>query len=95
MWDAYLHRLLGEIELGANGDADAAQTSFERALGIARAQDARSLELRTAVALARLWSDRGRKSDARALLAPLYGWFSEGLDAPDLRDARALLETHC
>ena len=66
-------------------------TCFLRALDIARRQGARSLELRAAVSLARLWRSDGRDSEAREILAPVYGWFFEGQDTPDLREAAALL----
>jgi predicted ATPase len=65
---------------------------FGRALGVARRQEARLLELRTATSLARLWADRGERRKAHDLLAPLYDWFTEGFDRPDLIEARALLE---
>jgi predicted ATPase len=65
---------------------------YREALAVARCQQARSLELRAAASLARLWRDQGRRAEARALLKPIYGWFSEGFDTPDLRDAKALLD---
>ena len=73
-------------------DAAKAQVHFERALEIARAQKARSFELRAAMCLARLWRDSGRRKQAHDLLAPVYGWFTEGFDTPDLKEAKALLE---
>ena len=72
-------------------DAVKAQTSFERALEIARAQQACSFELRAATSLARLWRDQGRRAEALNLLAPVYGWFTEGFDTPDLKEAKSLL----
>ena|ERR1700675_4188885 len=69
-----------------------AQAHFERALKIARAQQARSWELRAATGLARLWRDQGRRTEARDLLAPIYSWFTEGFDTLDLREAKALLD---
>jgi len=91
-WDADLHRLQGEIVLATGGTPANAATLFHRALGIARAQQAKALELRAATSLARLLRDQGRVADARALLAPVYGWFTEGFDTRDLIEAKALLE---
>ena len=73
-------------------DAPKAETHFERALSVARAQQAKSWELRAAMSMARLWRDQGKRSDARDLLAPIYGWFTEGFDTLDLKDAKALLD---
>ena len=69
-----------------------AEECLHRALDIARAQEAKSLELRAAISLARLWRDQGKRVAARDLLAPLYAWFTEGFDTGDLVDAKALLE---
>jgi predicted ATPase len=69
-----------------------AQTQFERALEIARVQQDRSWELRAALSFARLWRDQGRHAEAHDLLAPVYGWFTEGFDTLDLREAKALLD---
>ena len=89
---AEFHRTAGEIELMApERDAVKAQASFERALEIARAQQACSFELRVATSLARLWRDQGRRAEALDLLAPVYGWFTEGFDTPDLKEAKSLL----
>jgi predicted ATPase len=74
-------------------DAAGAEACFERAIRIARRQSAKSLQLRATASLARLWLDRGRRSAARDLLAPVYAWFTEGFDTPDLRQAKELLET--
>ena len=72
-------------------DATKAETYFERALAVARQQQAKSWELRTAISLARLWHSQGKVSEARELLAPVYGWFTEGFDTRDLKEAKALL----
>jgi predicted ATPase len=73
-------------------DPAAAARDYHHAIDIARAQEARSLELRAATSLARLWHDQGRTDEARDLLAPVYGWFTEGIDTRDLREARTVLE---
>jgi len=65
---------------------------FERALTVARAQQAKSWELRAAMSMARLWHDQGMREKARALLAPIYGWFTEGFDTLDLKQAKVLLD---
>jgi predicted ATPase len=72
-------------------DAAKAQRHFERALSVARQQQAKSWELRAAISLARLWRDQGKVQQARELLAPVYGWFTEGFDTRDLREAKTLL----
>ena len=77
-----------EAELGVAS----AETHFERALGIARQQQAKSWELRAATSMARLWRDQGKPKQARELLAPIYGWFTEGFNTRDLEEAKALLE---
>ena len=69
-----------------------AEAYFERALAVARQQQAKSWELRAAMSLARLWRDQGKVQQARELLAPVYGWFTEGFDTRDLKEAKALLE---
>jgi predicted ATPase/class 3 adenylate cyclase len=87
------HRLQGDFLLVCAGDQDAeAEVSFHKALDIARRQEAKSLELRTATSLARLWQQQGKQTEARELLAPIYDWFTEGFDTPDLQEAKALLE---
>ena len=91
-FDAELHRLLGEIVLAGGGSPDEAADAFARALDVARAQEAKSFELRTAISLARLWHRQGRHEDARALLAPVHAWFSEGFDTRDAVAARRLLD---
>ena len=69
-----------------------AETWLQRALDVARRQEAKSLELRAAMSLARLWQQQGRCAEARDLLAPIYGWFTEGFDTADLQEAKTLLE---
>jgi predicted ATPase len=91
-FDAELLLLQGEIVLASGGAAADAETLMRRALDVARAQESRAGELRAALSLACLWRNVGRSGDARALLAPVYGWFTEGFDTGDLADARALLE---
>ena len=92
-FQAEVHRLAGEIALKSpQSDTAKAQEYFERALAVARQQQAKSWELRAAMSLARLWRDQGKVSEARELLAPVYGWFTEGFDTRDLKDAKALLE---
>jgi len=82
------HALMAQ---GAVGAAENAQVALQKALMIARSQHARSLELRAARDLAKLWLDRDRREEARDLLAPIYGWFTEGSDTLDLKEAKALL----
>jgi DNA-binding SARP family transcriptional activator/predicted ATPase len=90
-WEAELHRLRGELLLGQS-DARGAEASLHKAIEVARRQQAKSWELRATVSLCRLWRRQGRTDEARRTLAELYGWFTEGFDTPDLRDARELLE---
>ena len=92
-WQAEPHRLQGELLLAhtANGQTQAC-SCFERALDISRQQKARSLELRAATSLARLRAKQSKRAEARDLLAPVYGWFTEGYDTADLKDAKALLD---
>jgi predicted ATPase len=88
-----VNRIAGEVALmPANPDATKAEAYFERALSVARQQQAKSWELRAAMSLARLWRDQGKVQQARELLAPVYGWFTEGFDTRDLKEAKALLE---
>ncbi|HZS89663.1 MAG TPA: AAA family ATPase [Chloroflexota bacterium] len=87
-WDAELQRLRGELLLARGAEAAAAETAMLRALEIARAQGARSLELRAATSVAQVWSSQGRAVEGRALLADLCAWFSEGHETPDLQAAR-------
>ena len=91
--EADVHRIAGEIALMLPArDTAEAQTHFERAIEIARAQQARFWELRAATSLARLWRDQGRRVEAHDLLAPVYCWFTEGFDTLDLKEAKALLD---
>jgi predicted ATPase len=91
--EAEIHRIAGEIALKSpESDAAMAESCLQRALEVARAQRAKSWELRAAMDTARLWRDRGQRRKARDLLAPIYGWFTEGFDTLDLREAKALLK---
>ncbi len=92
-WDAELHRLRAELLLAGGAEAAETEAALRRALEIARGQHAKSLELRAARALARLWAGAGRIAEARDLLAPVYSSFVEGLETPDLEGARALLSS--
>jgi predicted ATPase len=93
LWQAEVHRTAGEIVLMATeSDAAKAEAYFERALSIAREQQAKSWELRAAMSMARLWRDQGKRQQAHDLLAPVYGWFTEGFDTLDLKQAKALLD---
>ncbi len=88
-----VNRIAGEIALRSPaGDLSKAQAYFERALAVARKQQAKSWELRAAMSMARLWRDQGKREQARELLAPVYGWFTEGFDTRDLKEAKALLD---
>jgi predicted ATPase len=92
-WDAEIHRLRGELTARLpHPDPAKAEGSFRTALAIAREQGTRGYELRAAASLARLRRDQGRHGEARDLLAPVYGWFTEGFDTPDLKEAKALLD---
>jgi class 3 adenylate cyclase/predicted ATPase/tRNA A37 threonylcarbamoyladenosine biosynthesis protein TsaE len=92
-WEADIHRMAGEISLRLPApDAAKAQAYFEQALALARAQQAKFWELRAAMSMARLWRDQGKRDEARDLLAPVYGWFTEGFEMRDLTEARALLK---
>ena len=91
--EADIHRIAGEIALmSPEPDAAKAKAYFERALAVARKQQAKSWELRAAMSMARLWRDQGKRVEARDLLAPVYGWFTEGFDTLDLKEAKALLD---
>ena len=106
-WEAELYRLRGELLLQSNvqgptSDVERmapglspavteAESCFQQALTVARGQQAKSLELRAAVSLSRLWEQQGKRAAAHELLAPIYGWFTEGVDTADLQEAKALL----
>jgi predicted ATPase len=93
LWEPEVHRLMGDLLLRRNPSAaDRAEISYRRAIERARSQEAKSWELRAATSLARLWRDQGKPAEARALLAPVYGWFTEGFDTLDLKEAKGLLE---
>ncbi len=93
IWEPEVHRLIGDLLLRRNPSApDRAEVSYRRAIARARSQEAKSWELRAATSLARLWCDQGKPAEARDLLAPVYGWFTEGFDTADLKDAKALLD---
>ena len=92
-FEAEVHRIAGETALKPpEPDRAKAEAHFDYALTIARQQQAKSLELRAAMSLARLWRDQGKPQQARELLAPVYGWFTEGFDTLDLKEAKALLD---
>lgn len=92
--EAELHRLTGEMLLSlTTPNASKAEACYRSAIAVAQAQGAKMLELRAAASLARLWRDHGKCAEAYELLAPVYGWFSEGLGTSDLNEARLLLET--
>src|SRR6267378_2518858 len=90
-WQAELHRLRGRL-LVARGQHDKSEACFRSAIEVSSEQRARTLELRAATSLARLWSDQGRHAEARDLLTPIYGWFTEGFDTLDLKEAKILLD---
>jgi predicted ATPase len=93
-YEAERYRLKGDLLEALSADHQAeAETCFHQALDVARHQQAKSWELRTATSLSRLWQQQGKREAARELLAPVYGWFTEGFDTADLQEARALLET--
>jgi class 3 adenylate cyclase/tetratricopeptide (TPR) repeat protein len=89
--EAELHRLQGDL-LNAAGDVSAAERNYRQALDIAKRQSAMLVELRASISLARLWRKQSKRGEALDMLAPIYGWFTEGFDAPDLKEAKALIE---
>jgi predicted ATPase len=93
-YEPELYRLKGELLLQQTSDNQAeAETCFQHAISTARSQQAKSLELRAATSLARLWQQQGKRDEARQVLGDVYYWFTEGFDTLDLRDAKALLDT--
>ena len=91
--EAEVHRIAGEMIKSPQAEAAAkAEAYFERALAVARQQQAKSWELRAAMSMARLWRDQGKRDEARDLLAPVYGWFTEGFDTLDLKEVKGLLD---
>jgi predicted ATPase len=94
-WEAEVYRVQGELFLQQAADrghqAEEAEACFQQALAITRHQQAKSLELRAATSLARLWQRQGKRTEAYDLLAPIYGWFTEGFETADLQEAKALL----
>jgi predicted ATPase len=91
--EAEVNRLAGEVALKSPApDTEKAEKYFDRALAVARHQQTKSWELRAAMSLARLWRDQDKVQQARELLAPVYGWFTEGFETRDLKEAKALLE---
>jgi predicted ATPase len=91
-WEAEISRLRGVLRLRQPGTPHAeAEAWLQRALDVARRQEAKALELRAAMSLSRLWQQQGKRAEARELLAPIYSWFTEGFDTADLQEARALL----
>jgi DNA-binding SARP family transcriptional activator len=91
-WDGELHRLRGELQLAAGEGAGGVEAELLRSVEIAKSQQARSLELRATMSLARFWISQHRSEEARSHLSAVYAWFTEGLDTPDLQAAHALLE---
>ena len=92
-FEAEVNRIAGEIALKSpEPDVAKAEAYFERALEVARRQRAKSWELRAAMSMARLWREQGKVRQARELLAPVYGWFTEGFDTLDLKEAKVLLD---
>jgi predicted ATPase len=92
-YEAEVNRIAGEVALTLpKPDVEKAEACFDRALAVARAQQAKSWELRAAMSMARLWRDQGMPQQARELLAPVYDWFTEGFDTLDLKQAKALLD---
>jgi class 3 adenylate cyclase/predicted ATPase len=91
-WESETHRLHGALLVAQGGDSAEAEGRFEKALAAARQSNAKSLELRAAVSLARLWQQREKRHEARELLVPLYNWFTEGFGTADLKEAKALID---
>jgi len=87
-----MHRLKGELLLRQASPFEEVEAYFRQAIEIARDQQAKSLELRAATSLSRLWQRQGKRTEAHGLLAPIYGWFTEGFDTTDLQEVKALLD---
>jgi predicted ATPase len=93
LYEAELLRLKGELLIAHRpAVSHEAEACFQRAVAVAREQEAKLFELRASTSLARLWRDQGKRDEARELLAPVYGWFIEGFDTRDLKEAKALLD---
>ncbi len=92
LWEAELDRVEGELHRVRGAPVADVEACFARSIAKARQQNAKSLELRAAISLARLWCDQSKRTEARDLLAPVYGWFTEGFDTADLSQAKALLD---
>ncbi len=88
-----IYRIAGMVQLQHSGDADGAEALYRKSMDYSRRHGTRSYELRTCIELARLWRQQGREQEACDLLAPIYTWFTEGLDTADLADGKALLDT--
>jgi len=92
-WESELYRIKGELMLSdVNPAPKEAEACFRHAVDTARKQDSKSFELRAVMSLNRLWQQQGKKKEARQILSELYGWFTEGFDTADLKEAKALLE---
>jgi predicted ATPase len=91
VYEAEKHRIEGEL-FRSMGKITAAENSFKKGLAVARCQSAKLFELRSATIMARLWCEQGKRDEARELLAPVYGWFTEGFDTLDLKEAKQLLD---
>jgi predicted ATPase len=91
VYEAEMHRVQGEL-FRSMQKVSAAEASFGKAITVARRQSAKLFELRSAMSMARLWCDQGKRDETRELLAPIYGWFTEGFDTRDLKEARTLLD---
>jgi predicted ATPase len=85
-------RLRGDLLIAGGDDPAVAEAYYKRSIALAQRQQAKLFELRSATSLARLWRDQSKPMEARGLLGPIYDWFTEGFDAPDLKDAKALLD---
>ena len=91
-WEAELHHFRGELNQQCNGRQEKSEANYRQAMDVARRQESKLYELRAATSLSRLWRDQGKGKQAHDLIAPIYAWFTEGFDTPDLRDARVLID---